>query len=44
VSAGKTKRDNALRAKAMLQKGNAKVLGVVLNNVKFDGSLYQYYN
>jgi non-specific protein-tyrosine kinase len=44
VSAGKTKRDHALRAKTMLQKGNAKVLGVVLNNVKFDGSLYQYYN
>ncbi len=43
VSAGKTKRDHALRAKTMLQKGNAKVLGVVLNNVKFDGSLYQYY-
>jgi non-specific protein-tyrosine kinase len=43
VSAGKTKRDNAVRAKAMLQKGNANVLGVVLNNVKFDGSLYQYY-
>ena len=44
VSAGKTKRDHALRAKSILQKGNAKVLGVVLNNVKFDGSLYQYYN
>ncbi len=44
VSAGKTKRDHALRAKTMLQKGNAKVLGVVLNNVKFDGSLYQYYS
>jgi non-specific protein-tyrosine kinase len=44
VSAGKTKRDNALKAKSLLQKGNAKVLGVVLNNVKFDGSLYQYYS
>jgi non-specific protein-tyrosine kinase len=43
VSAGKTKRDHAVRAKALLQKGNANVLGVVLNNVKFDGSLYQYY-
>jgi capsular exopolysaccharide synthesis family protein len=43
VSAGKTKRDHAVRAKTLLQKGNAKVLGVVLNNVKFDGSLYQYY-
>jgi non-specific protein-tyrosine kinase len=43
ISAGKTKRDHAVRAKALLQKGNANVLGVVLNNVKFDGSLYQYY-
>lgn len=44
VSAGKTKRDHALRAKSLLEKVNAKVLGVVLNNVKFDGSLYQYYS
>jgi capsular exopolysaccharide synthesis family protein len=44
VSAGKTKRDHALRAKSLLEKVNAKILGVVLNNVKFDGSLYQYYN
>ncbi len=43
VSAGKTKRDHAVRAKGLLEKVNAKVLGVVLNNVKFDGSLYQYY-
>jgi capsular exopolysaccharide synthesis family protein len=44
VSAGKTKRDHALKAKGLLEKVNAKVLGVVLNNVKFDGSLYQYYS
>jgi capsular exopolysaccharide synthesis family protein len=44
VSAGKTKRDHALRAKGLLEKVNARVLGVVLNNVKFDGSLYQYYS
>jgi non-specific protein-tyrosine kinase len=44
VSAGRTKRDHALRAKTLLEKVNAKVLGVVLNNVKFDGSLYQYYS
>ncbi len=43
VSAGRTKRDHALKAKRALEKINAKVLGVVLNNVKFDGSLYQYY-
>ena len=44
VSAGKTKRDHAVKAKGLLEKVNAKVLGVVLNNVKFDGSLYQYYS
>ena len=44
VSAGRTKRDHALRAKRMLEKVNAKVLGVVLNNVKFDGSMYLNYS
>lgn len=43
VSMGKTKRDHVNRAKGLLEKVNAKVLGVVLNNVKFDGSLYRYY-
>jgi non-specific protein-tyrosine kinase len=43
VSAGKTKRDHALRAKRLLEKVNAKVLGIVLNNVKLDTTLYQYY-
>jgi Mrp family chromosome partitioning ATPase len=43
VSAGKTRREHALRAKRLLEKVNAKVLGVVLNNVKLDGSLYRYY-
>ena len=43
VSAGKTKRDHAVRAKRLLEKFNAKILGIVLNNVKYDGSLYQYY-
>ena len=44
VSAGRTKRDHAIRAKRMLEKVNAKVLGVVLNNVKFDGSMYLNYS
>jgi len=43
VSVGKTKRDHVVRAKQLLNRVNAKVLGVVLNNVKFDGSLYRYY-
>lgn len=44
VSAGKTRRDHALRAKRLIEKVNAKVLGVVLNNVKFDGDLSSYYS
>lgn len=43
VSAGRTKRDHALRAKRLLEKVNAKVLGVVLNNTKLDANLYTYY-
>ncbi len=43
VKEGKTKRDHVVRAKQLLDRVNAKVLGVVLNNVKFDGSLYRYY-
>lgn len=43
VSIGKTKRDHLVRAKQLLDRVKAKVLGVVLNNVKFDGSLYRYY-
>lgn len=44
VSEGRTKRDHVVRAKQLLERVNAKVLGVVLNNVKLDGSLYRYYN
>lgn len=44
VSAGKTRRDHALRAKRQLEKVNAKILGVVLNNVKIDGSFQTYYS
>ncbi|MBI4319068.1 MAG: CpsD/CapB family tyrosine-protein kinase [Chloroflexi bacterium] len=41
-STGKTKRDHAAKAKVLLEKVNANILGVVLNNVKLDSSLYRY--
>jgi capsular exopolysaccharide synthesis family protein len=43
IKAGATKRDHARRAKALLEKVNAHVLGVVLNNIKMDTSYYSYY-
>ncbi|MBI2864824.1 MAG: CpsD/CapB family tyrosine-protein kinase [Chloroflexi bacterium] len=43
VNAGRTKRELANKAKALLEKVNANILGVVLNNVKFDSSLHHYY-
>ncbi|MBM2826779.1 MAG: Non-specific protein-tyrosine kinase [Dehalococcoidia bacterium] len=36
LRAGKTKRETALKAKAVLERVNANLLGVVLNNVKHD--------
>lgn len=42
-SAGRTKREQSLRAKRLLEKVNAKVLGVVLNNTRPDRSLDRYY-
>ena len=44
VSAGKTKRDHAKKAKALLEKVNAHLIGTVLNNVKGEAGLYQYYS
>lgn len=44
VSSGKTRRDLARAAKAQLDKVNARILGVVLNNVRLDKSLYRYYS
>jgi len=41
--AGGTKRDHAQRAKALLEKVNARLIGAVLNNVAFDVSLHRYY-
>ena len=43
ISAGKTRREVASRAKGILEKANARVLGVVLNNARVDTSLYRYY-
>lgn len=40
VSAGRTKREHALKAKANLEKVGANLLGVVLNGVKLDSNLY----
>jgi capsular exopolysaccharide synthesis family protein len=42
VNAGKTKRDSARRAKSLLAKVNANILGVVLNNAPLDRSMYTY--
>lgn len=44
VSAGRTKREEARRAQAQLQKVNARIVGAVLNNVKADGSVQYYYS
>ncbi|MED3955202.1 CpsD/CapB family tyrosine-protein kinase [Priestia aryabhattai] len=44
VSSGKTDKEAAVRAKELLLKANAKVLGAVLNNRKMEeGSDYYYY-
>lgn len=43
VSAGVTKRDQAQRAKLLLDKVNARLIGAVLNNVKMEPGLYRYY-
>ncbi|MNW71116.1 hypothetical protein D3C74_507730 [compost metagenome] len=46
VSYGKVKRDIAAKAKANLDRVGAKILGVVLNNVKrkaSEGYYYYYY-
>jgi capsular exopolysaccharide synthesis family protein len=43
VSAGKTRRDLAAKARDILLQVNANLLGVVLNNAKLDKSAYEYY-
>lgn len=42
VSAGKTKRDLARRAREQLERVNANLLGVVLTDVRGDDKLYRY--
>jgi protein-tyrosine kinase len=44
IGAGKTRREYARRAKALLDKVNARLIGTVLNNVKLDKSLQYYYS
>ena len=43
IRAGKTRREMAQRAKSVLEKVKANLLGVVLNNIKYDTSLHRYY-
>lgn len=43
IGAGKTKRDHAHKAKALLDKVNARLIGAVLNNIKLDASMQYYY-
>ena len=43
-SAGRTKRDHAQKAKALMEKVNARLVGVVLNNVRADSNLRGYYS
>lgn len=43
INAGGTKREHAQRAKSLLAKVNANLVGAVLNNVKMDTSLHRYY-
>ena len=42
VSAGRTKRDQARRAREQLERVNTNLLGVVLTDVKGDDKLYKY--
>ena len=43
VSAGRTKRDQASRARQVFDRTGARILGVVLNNARLDASVYSYY-
>lgn len=43
TSAGKTKRENARKAQAQLEKINARIIGAVLNNVKAESGTSYYY-
>lgn len=43
VQAGKAKRDYVERAKAVLEKANARIIGAALTNIQVDSHLTQYY-
>ncbi|HEY65999.1 MAG TPA: CpsD/CapB family tyrosine-protein kinase [Caldilineae bacterium] len=43
INAGSTKRQYALRAKEILERVNARLIGAVLNNVVLDKTLHTYY-
>lgn len=43
IQANRTKRDVAQRAKAQLEKVGANLIGVVLNSVKYDTSIHNYF-
>jgi Mrp family chromosome partitioning ATPase len=43
VASGKTEKDAALEAKDLLQKSQARILGVVLNRQPIKNSRYYYY-
>ncbi|MCO6452948.1 MAG: CpsD/CapB family tyrosine-protein kinase [Caldilineales bacterium] len=43
VSAGHTRREHAQRAKDLLAKVNANLVGAVLNNAALEGGMYGYY-
>jgi capsular exopolysaccharide synthesis family protein len=43
LNAGVTRREHAERARAALDKVNARLVGTVLNNVKLDTTVYGYY-
>lgn len=44
INARQTRREHAQRAKDLLEKVHARLLGAVLNNVEFDASLQRYYS
>ncbi len=44
ISAGKTSRDNAKKARGLLEKAHARLVGAVLNNVTLDSTLGYYYS
>jgi len=44
ISAGKTKRDHAQRAKELLEKANVRIIGATLTNAPKDSGVGEYYD